>query len=264
MQVAKISKSQKNLRQGTIFSLKALKFDDGNNTTISFAQMYPKVDLKRINYAIVLSQTCDLVDNEKRKIKTPYVLIGLLEPTQVYFEEKFKEELQATIKKNTIDFNLGTAGVFPIINEDKVNEWIGKTLVNIFQNNDPFYYFVTIKQGKKLLLFNVNLTKTFAVRSSHHHLIFGKAKYQLKPFFENKLGWKLAEMYGRVGTPDYVDSDIKKLSKALMKNAEKTISEFNGHQVDSELFAKAKNLNGNGSIDSRKQFYSDEIIKINS
>lgn len=47
MQVANISKAQKNLRQGTIFSLKTIKFDDGNNSTISFSQMYPKVDFKK-------------------------------------------------------------------------------------------------------------------------------------------------------------------------------------------------------------------------
>lgn len=106
------------------------------------------------------------------------------------------------------------------------------------------------------------MTKTFAIRSKHHVAIKAKAKYQLKPFFENKLGWKLAEMFGRVGTPDYVDSDIKKLSNILMKNAEKTISEFSGHQVNSELFNKAKDLNGSGSVDNRKLFYSDEIVKI--
>lgn len=261
MQVSKISKSQKNLRQGTIFSFKALKFEDDESSTITFAQMYPKVDLQKIAYGVVLSQTCDLVDDEKRKIKTPYIQVGLLEPTEVYFEEKFKEELKNAIAKYTAELNLASDGTFKFIDEEKINDWIGKQLINIFQNNNPFYYFISIKQGKAILLFNVNISKTFALRSWHHKTIRGNAKYQLKPFFESKLGWKLAEMYGRVGTPDYKEAEIKKLSTILMKKVEKTFSEFgDGHLISSELYERIKKANGNGKLQDKKDLFSEIFL----
>ena len=74
MQVAKIRKPIQHLRQGTIISISKLKFKDGNKK-ISFQDMYKKADLKRVNYGIVLTQTCDLVEGGQRKIKTPYINI---------------------------------------------------------------------------------------------------------------------------------------------------------------------------------------------
>jgi len=261
MQVVKISKSQKNLRQGTIFSFKSIKFDDGGTNTLTFSQMYPKVRLKNISYAIVLSQTCDLVEEGTRTIKTPYVQVGLLEPAEVYFTEEFIEEFKKVVSRNTTELNLGADGKHRFLNEEKITLWIEEKLLKIFQNNNPFYYFITIKQGKTLRLFNVNLSKTFSLRGKHHKAMRNASKYQLKPFFENKLGWKLAEIYGRVGTPDYKAAEINKLSSILSKKVEKAVSEFkSGNKVSNDIFERVKKANGNGTLQERKDIFSIAVL----
>lgn len=257
MQVSKIKKPQVNLRQGTVITLKGLRL--GQSSGVTFRSLYPEVNLKGIGYAIILSQSCDLVKDENRKVQTPYIVLALLEPIERYFKERYLEDKDKLLEKNLIEFPIKNESM-RLVNRDGLLKWIRKTFERIFQNNEKFYFFVTLQQGKALRLFTVNLTKMYPLRNEHYDQLCLKAKYQMRPFFENKLGWKLAEIYGRVGTPDYKESEINKLTEKVFDKVNKSFGDFKGIDVNNEDFNKAKNLT-NANEDKKEKYFTELIEK---
>lgn len=92
MQVRR-SLNKKDLKQGTIFSIKKLKLlSKDKSKTITFKSIYPEVNLDKITYGVVLSQSCDLV-LRKGILKTPYIVIALLEPIDKFVTQKLSKKI---------------------------------------------------------------------------------------------------------------------------------------------------------------------------
>lgn len=262
MQVKKFPSTQKSLSQGTIFTFKKLKFKkiDGNGT-LSFAEMYPEAKLTNVNYGIVLSQTCDLVNEGSRKIETPYVITALLDPIERYFEEHYQEKVTKTVSDNTFDFPVDENENRKFLNKQVIIDKVTKDLERFFLNNEKFFFFVSIKDKTKTELYTINLTKMFPIKAAHCEELLKKAEYQLKPFFENKLGWKLAEVYGRVGTPDYKQSELKELTEILLNKVSSKVNFGQGIPISNDDFGKAKNL-AKAKKEKRDAFLIEIMSKI--
>ena len=72
MQVVRFKESS--LRQGTIISLRNIAFENKNKSKlVPFYNLFPEVNLKGINYGIILTQTCDLVKEGSRQVKAPFI-----------------------------------------------------------------------------------------------------------------------------------------------------------------------------------------------
>ncbi len=261
MQVTRFKESF--LRQGTIISLRSIAFENRNKSKmISFNNLFPEVNLKGINYGIILTQTCDLVREGNRKVKAPFIAMALLEPIERYIEDKYYEDLKLILERNFLDFEIkGHTRKF--VNKEKVLRSIGKDLGRIFQNNEKYYFFITMTQWNNLRLFTVNLSKVFSLRNSQYDILFSKAKYQLKLPFENKLGWKLAEMYGRIGTPDYKEADINKLSIKIFEKLNKKLGAIDAFYLKNDEFIRAKKLE-NAREEKKEEFFIDLITRISN
>lgn len=265
MQVDKFKKSNKSLSQGTVFKFEKLIFTNPKSKKskkLKFSDMYPEANMQGVGFGIVLSQSCDLVNEGGRTISTPYITIAMLDPIERYFEEFYQDKMQKTVVDNSLDFKIGEESR-RFINEETVTLKMLNDAKTLFQNNEKFYFFISLKDKTKEELFSVNLTKVFPIKSMHCEQILKKSVFQLKPFFENKLGWKLAEVYGRVGTPDYSDAELKRLSKLLLDKVSAKIKFGEGIQIGKDDFTQLKALQ-NARKEKKEEYFKNLIQKISN
>lgn len=279
MQARKANKEDKNnLSQGTIFSVQKLELEiDGKKEKLS--KIYPFVNFTNINHAVVLTQSCDLVYDlvlEKNGVtldkgtkpekydmripKVPHLTFCLLEPIDVFIE-KF-----AKLSKNDFSFVLndyvgGISKSFDveIFSKEKALAKIQSELDKLFQNNHPWAFFISLPPKSSKKYYFVNLTKILPVKISHYETILGNAEFNLSTEFCDKLAWKLAHLYGRVGTKDYTRAEIIKISNDILKIAEKNIFKLskNFKDVDAKNFGELK-----GALNSLKGTDEEKLAQV--
>ena len=246
------------IRQGSIFSLKSIRFPPSQGDLekfgpslrdevlerikqdgFSFQDFYPftEFDPSIDDLAIVVTQTCDLekgpeeiatvkiIDKEKivskiastRVPKVPFINVGLLEP----FERLILNTLERHGKLQFDDFlmvvDLGDEGTQMVCCFDKIYSIdIIKDILKIFNNDHKHIFFIPFcRDDSTIELKGVDLSKLFPIRVEHHELIAQQAKYYLKDEFANSLGWRLAELYGRVGLTTYSVENMVLLESAF-------------------------------------------------
>ncbi len=79
------------------------------------------------------------------------------------------------------------------------------------------------------------------MKVEHYAAILKQTKFELKSSFAEKLGWKLANLFGRVGTNDYSVSGKKKIAKYVY---DKILGQNNDLSVplSNEQFEEVKKL----------------------
>ncbi len=157
MQTRSVS-SKKTLKQGTIFSIKNIKFNSTDKKKkLKFNDIYPEVKLQNITYGIILSQSCDLVKRNKTpSLKTPYILTALLEPIEKFIEQKYSLQVNELLRKYSLSRNKYT-----FIDIENLKEHLHKNCQRLFGNRETFYFFVSLGTGKRQRMFYVNLVKCF-------------------------------------------------------------------------------------------------------
>jgi hypothetical protein len=194
-------KKIKSLSQGTIFSLKNLVFDclaEGReNVQSTIWDFYPELASKGVKYAIVLNQSCDI---EISHIKTSHLIVALLEPIGKCFSDVFSKDYR---NKNIIMVLKEKETEVHISSKQQIKSQISQNLRLLFNNNHEKFFFISLGSLDKNDYYIVNLSKMIPIKSSHYSSILNKAKYQLCNKFDEKLGWKLASLFGRVGTDDF-------------------------------------------------------------
>ena len=215
MQVQDAPRFRTSLKQGSIFSLEDLSFTDPEDPkkTYSLKDFYPMLTLEGVKHGIVLSQSCDLYRDGKRAEKLSHIMVGFLEPFGAY------------IGRMALDWN---KSIVRWRNPDDPNEWtllylkamespVKKELKDLLQNNLKFGFFISfMNELVEDRYFIVNLTRTVPLRAVHYGGLLRQVTCELTTEFENKLGWKLAELYGRVGTTDYADSELNEIVVDLL------------------------------------------------
>lgn len=245
MQINRVRKP-KLLQQGSVFSLDNLSFNDtksSKNKTMN--DFYPEIDLSETKYGVVLSQTCDLFrdDSERRNVKLSHISIAFLEPFKKYIKLFLKDEdLNSEKFKNPIQIQ-NTEYIF--VDQESIDKQIESKLSAILNNNHPWLYFISIKLKIKEQLYLVNISKILPLKVDHYDVILSNVKFHLKTEFANKLGWKIANFFGRVGTTDYTQTQKRSIAKNIYQEFKVTTSHFSQNEIlldSTEKFKKSKNL----------------------
>ena len=198
------------LSQGSIFSLKGLSFTH-KGVSLTLSDFYPKVRIDGIQHGIVLSQSCDLVTKDGRKPKIPYITVGFLEPLSRYIQrDKAWERAAIPWTLQHKDESIP----YTFISPDFLRDALRDKFSALLKNEDNCHFFVLFDEEKEdpdRRYCIVNLTKAVPIRIEHYNEICPKVTYELTTQFANKLGWKIAELYGRVGTDDFDKAGARRI-----------------------------------------------------
>ncbi|MCY0990649.1 hypothetical protein OV203_26130 [Nannocystis sp. ILAH1] len=217
MQVHKLDEKAKNLQQGSIFKIQGLTFAQKEGKALSLEDFYPHIGLEGVQYGIVVSQSCDLVWDEAaagaakdRPAKVPYISIGFLEPFSKYVQKAGVEWDKAKVSwMGPDDEGEGDETEYTFVSAHRLSTILARSMRDLLQNNEKCYFFISFPENPLIeKYFVLNLTKLVPIRVSHYPALRDRVTHQLTTEFENKLGWKLAELYGRVGTKDYETDEL--------------------------------------------------------
>jgi len=221
----------------------------GDLEKVKIKDFYPHIKLDNVKYCVILNHSCSLSIEHKPICTSPYINIGFLEPIEVLLKKKFTtyfgDQCYIELEKD-ISLQEGKDKIC-FYNEDEFKKRLKKSLYEIFQNNDPWYFFVALG-SKSPELFVINLLKTVPIKSVHYDSFFKEIKYQLKEEFADSLGWKIAELYGKMGTTDYTEKESSSLidkllevintkilnDKSVFKVDKATLSEVKGYKSSAE------------------------------
>ena len=245
------------LKQGTIFSIRNIKFDSTNKKKkLKFKDIYPEVKLHNITYGIILSQSCDLVRREKEPpLKTPYILTALLEPIEKFIEQKYALQADKLLGKYSLSHRKLT-----FIDRENLRNHLRKNCQRLFDNRETFYFFVSLGAGKNQRMFYVNLVKCFPFKIMHYDTFIQNSKYELKPDFANKLGYMLSYIYGRVGIPDYTREQVNSLTELMTKKLITMLKKQYKGTKYYEFLKSSQFIDFQRKLASSKQSKIDDII----
>ena len=261
MQVQDAPRFRTSLKQGSIFSLEGLSFTDLEDPkkAYSLKDFYPMLTLEGVTHGIVLSQSCDLYRDGKRTEKLSHIMVGFLKPFGAY------------IGRLALDWN---KSIIRWRNPDDPNEWtllhlksmespVKKELRDLLQNNLKFGFFISFENELlEARYFIVNLTRTIPLRVVHYGELLRQVTRELTTEFENKLGWKLAELYGRVGTTDYADTELNEIVVDLLDIALPNAVPQQGTtlRVNEDQFKRAKAIASDSRAVAAKERLFVEIV----
>lgn len=229
----------KELLQGSIFEIEKLSFlYEGETFTLK--QFYPEVDLTGVRHGIVMTQSCDLVSSEGgRKIKVPYITIGFLEPFHRHIQRE--EDWSRVVLPWPIVTDQGPEN-YTIVCRELFESALEDSLSKLLQNNAKNHFFFAFEdEPPQTRYYTVNLTKAFPIQSRHYKELLPAVSYELHRDFAHKLGWKIAELYGRADTEDYEETKAESVLGELYGIIEAVANERlpNPLPIDSKRFAKA-------------------------
>lgn len=199
---------------------------------------YPQLDLYGISLGIVLNQSCDLVKTDKREPKVPFLSIAFLEP----FEKELKYIKNKALEQTIISIPYNNEN-FSFVHKEKLLNATSELFSKIIKNEHPWIYFIHIKAKNVTNCYFINLTKIFPLRIEHYETLLRREKYQLRSPHEQKLGWKIAELYGRVGIPELTPNETKHLTDQLFEETIKyvTTKAFIVTQDEYKILTEIKN-----------------------
>lgn len=116
------------------------------------------------------------------------------------------------------------------------------SLSKLLQNNAKNHFFFAFEdEPVGMRYYTVNLTKAFPIQSRHYSEFLPAVSHELHRDFAHKLGWKIAELYGRADTDDYEATKAKGVLGELYEIIESVANEKLPHPIplDSARFTEA-------------------------
>ena len=148
---------------------------------------------ERVTHFQVLTQSCDLARRNGRPCKARYITIAAVRTLDCVIQR----EIEEYSKRIVIDD-------IPICSDQHLLHF--RNLVSRLLNNNDEHYFY-LKAESQFGLFNDSCTVlplSIAIRGyEHYEKCLAAKRLQLEESFQAKLGWKVGNMYSRVGTIDY-------------------------------------------------------------
>lgn len=252
------------LQQGSIFTLNNLQILKEGNPAQLFGEgsFYPEVKYDPTDLGLVYSQSCDVYCNndESRQPKVPYVNIGVLESFGKYFKSNaFKYDFKIDISNYFFEMDISSEGdkrTYRFFNSATLENKFVKVFQQTIQNNHSYLFFINLSENETGEdLYVTNLLKIFPVKIEHYESILKCVTYELKAEFANKMGWKIASLYGQIGTTDYKEAQVTTICKTLSKKFATALSENHSTAlfVSEELFNEAK-VAGNKKMAEKLDF----------
>lgn len=285
----------KEVQQGSIFSLRdtrffppdtewkvlekkigAEKLEQIKRDGFGFEELYPYTEFNRDkdDLAIVVTQTCDLVKGKEKVAKSkdgkivaveverfpkiPFINIALLEPYErlvLGTMERYGELNDHLVRVELGEESAGYVVCFDRIYKKDVITEILRTL----NNDHKHIFFLAFEDDSGTQLKGVDLSKLFPLRVDHYGEILKNIKFQLNDGFTGALGWRIAELYGRVGLVNYPAEDLIDLEQVFRKNL---LEIFKGAKFATpKKFDDLKSANAAGKLDVVKKMLSEDLSK---
>jgi hypothetical protein len=207
MQLQKVDpRPAKSLVQGSIFTIDGLDFlYEGQTFTLK--KFYPEVNLAGVRHGMVMSQSCDVATTDGRKIKVPYITIGFLEPFARHIRRE--EDWSRVALPWTFSTEQGDER-YTLVCPDLFESVLSEHLSDLLENKVKNHFFVSFEdEPLDSRYYTLNITKAFPIKSGHYVEILPRVTHELTPDFAHKLGWKIAELYGRAATGEYTKAEAK-------------------------------------------------------
>lgn len=229
MQIRKFKKKSDFFGHGSISKFKDIKFKLASGKKSKFEDFYPAADITGgIEYAVVCTQDCDI---EQKKVS--HFNIALLEPIQRPKKENPIKFLDLPFEKLVESFES-----YNFYSDSSFNPL--KTRVEeLLDNTNAQFLFVELK-GE---YYFINLTKMFPLKFEHFEQIRLNAEFQLDGSFKHLLGWKIANLYGRVGVPVYPEGTKKDHLKNILSVVGQSVRSkwpANSYKITDEQMKKLK------------------------
>lgn len=195
-----------NFKQGDILKV------DGKFRQL-FCEFYPAInhyEESQCKYAMVLSQTCDLVKNERRKPKIEHITLCLV--------RKFSDYLDRYINKTLKIAMFSENKILDKVDYNRLQSKIHKLL----NNSDSKTHFYLPKYPPFSEDMVAILTLPYPFRIEHYDTLYQNKVLSLADTFQAKIGDMLSNLYGRVATPDLTEknsmTDINNYIDSIMSN----------------------------------------------
>ncbi|RUR21903.1 hypothetical protein [Legionella qingyii] len=163
-------------------------------------------------YILILSQCCDLYQDDARNCKIEHITVCVLSDFNRYLERLINECSLPLFNSR-------------ILSEDEYENLFMK-LYKFINNSDPKNYFFLPKGNlfgdDKVAILSVN----YPLRIDNYDLLLKNRIGTLSPEFKSKLGFVLGKLYSRAATRDL--NDEKDLVKSFIENK---LAELSVHRV---------------------------------
>lgn len=253
MQVQPVT-SPTTLKQGSIFTLKGLFFQGEEGSALSIQQLCPHLALVGAERGIVFSQSCDLYRGAGRPGKSAFISVGFLYPFGQYIPAAGIDWSKATL-----DWRMPGADMqWTLYCPKALVSQISKQLSTLLQNNSDDLFFVSFTdEPLEKRYFFLTLAQALTLRPSDYDSVLKNVTHELTTEFENKLGWKLADLYGRVGTTDYTPKNLSGVVEELIDLAAPAALAgiINPLPVNPEQFKRAKELKADLRSTAREELF---------
>lgn len=195
------------LRHGDLIDLK--KFVASYNEAFSESPkvlntIYPYF-FENYDYAVITSQCCDLVRRgPKRKLKVDCIQLGAVLPFKTVFA-RWLQNAELIDSKGALKTS-----------KESINRIAGQ--LEDFINHDSKLYFCYPPKRKMDETGALRLDVSVSVRTAcYDHLLAARIS-SIRPQYRAKLGWKFAELFGRVGIDEFrdvIDLDNEKFNEKM-------------------------------------------------
>lgn len=209
---------------------------------------------------MVLTQTCDLVHRSEGR-KAPYIALSAVRPLSAVIDHEMRK-----YKTNAV---LQRADAISERNRERAKAFL-KSLLN--NNNSEYFYLHEQMPGGLTDRACVYLRLTVSVKDEHYETIKAARILSLKPQFQAKLGWLVGNIYGRVGTDDWVPTQLPEAEWEELINQimDEHIVVLNDRQVeyvkknyDQETIAAWSSVEAQTNVRKAPQLKKrDEVIEI--
>ena len=160
-----------------------------------FDEFYPAIKPSdgKIQYVMILTQSCDLVKAEKRKPKLSHINVCLVRRLDSLIKRLISDDIKPL-----------EVGDKKILARDALDQLKDK-LSKLLNNTDQKTHFFLPKQSPFKDDMVAILPLSFSFRTDHYDLLIENRVLGIKPEFQAKVGHIIGQLYSRIGTPDLHD-----------------------------------------------------------
>lgn len=153
-------------------------------------------------FYVVLTQSCDLV-RRNGACKAEYVAIAPVRTLRYVVHHNFATRL------HTIDS-------VPKFSSQSVRGEVERFLERLFNNNEPSYFFLDAEPTAGITEPMCCLLRlAISLRTDHYAELFGARIIGIDDVFQAKLGWLLGQLFSRVGTRDFPESEVRERIRGI-------------------------------------------------
>lgn len=216
-----------------------------------FGEFYPAIQPSdgKIEYVMVLTQSCDLVRVKKRKPKLSHVNVCLIRRLSSVIKRLIKDEIKPT-----------EMGGKKILARDALDQLKDK-LSKLLNNNDQKTHFFLPKKTPFEDDMVAVLPLSFSFRVDHYDLLIENRVLGIKPEFQAKVGYTIGQLYSRIATPDLHDFDWD--DKKIRQHINQLLDNSNLQQVpDSHYIDYIKKYADTDQVNVDELIQEYEALKI--